>query len=186
MIPIRTTHLPPKILVLASENPVKIRAARRGFERAFPGESFVVEPVTVPSGVASQPFSDAETLRGAENRVARATEIRPDGDFWIGMEGGLMDEGESLVAFAWVVVRSASLAGRSRTATFALPERVAELVRSGHELGEADDVVFGRSGSKRKGGAVGLLTGNVIDRAELYEPSVVLSLIPFLNPELYP
>jgi non-canonical (house-cleaning) NTP pyrophosphatase len=30
------------------------------------------------------------------------------------------------------------------------------------------------------------LTGGVIDRAELYEPSVVLALIPFMNPSLYP
>ena len=139
----------------------------------------------MPSGVASQPFSDAETRRGAENRAARAAELRPDADYWIGMEGGLVDEGELLVAFGWIVVRSASLAGSSRTATFVLPEKVARLVRSGTELGEADDVVFGRSDSKKRDGAVGLLTGNVIDRAALYEPSVVLALIPFLKPELY-
>jgi non-canonical (house-cleaning) NTP pyrophosphatase len=58
-------------------------------------------------------------------------------------------------------------------------------VRQGMELGDADDAVFGRSNSKQANGAVGILTGNVIDRAELYEQAVVLALIPFKNPELY-
>lgn len=180
-----TTTDRPRTVVLASLNPVKARAVRMGFERAFPGAGFRVETVSVPSGVARQPFSDGETLRGAENRAARAAELHPAAEYWVGMEGGLASEGESLVAFAWVVVRSAAACGRSRTATFALPEKVAALVRAGHELGEADDLVFGRVESKKKDGAVGLLTGGVIDRAELYEPSVVLSLIPFMNPGLY-
>lgn len=182
----RHTGLGPRTIVLASGNPVKVRAVRGGFERAFPGESFGVETVSVPSGVASQPLSDAETLQGAENRAARAADRRPDGDFWIGMEGGVAVEGEDLVAFAWVVVRSAAARGRSRTASFVLPEEVAALVRSGYELGHADDLVFGRVESKKSDGAVGLLTAGVIDRAELYEPSVVLALIPLLNPHLYP
>ncbi len=75
--------------------------------------------------------------------------------------------------------------GKSRTGTFRLPEPVARLVREGRELGEADDVVFGRSNSKQEEGAVGLLTGNVIDRAALYEHAVILALAPFKNPDLY-
>ena len=41
------------------------------------------------------------------------------------------------------------LAGKSRTATFFLPEEVAELVRQGQELGSADDIVFNVSNSKQ-------------------------------------
>jgi non-canonical (house-cleaning) NTP pyrophosphatase len=76
--------------------------------------------------------------------------------------------------------------GSGRTASFLLPEAVASLVRQGKELGEADDLVFERSNSKQENGAVGILTGDVIDRAALYEPAVVLALIPFKNPDLYP
>jgi non-canonical (house-cleaning) NTP pyrophosphatase len=68
---------------------------------------------------------------------------------------------------------------------FFLPPEIAQLIRQGKELGEADDIVFGRQDSKRKNGAVGLLTGNVIDRLELYEGAVVLALAPFKNPELF-
>jgi non-canonical (house-cleaning) NTP pyrophosphatase len=52
-------------------------------------------------------------------------------------------------------------------------------------LGEADDIVFGRSNSKQDNGAVGLLTDNVIDRAQLYEHAMILALIPFKNELLY-
>jgi non-canonical (house-cleaning) NTP pyrophosphatase len=34
-------------------------------------------------------------------------------------------------------------------------------------------------------GAIGLLTGNVIDRAKLYEHGVIMALVAFKNPENY-
>ncbi len=103
----------------------------------------------------------------------------------MGIEGGVEDVNGELHAFAWIVVRSASLQGKGCTGTFVLPPRVAELVHGGMELGDADDVVFQRSNSKQENGAVGLLTGDVITRASLYAHAVVLALIPFRNEELY-
>ncbi len=168
-----------KTVVLASGNPVKLRAAAMGFRRFLPAEDFDVVSISVPSGVPDQPGSDAETLAGAENRAVGAMEARAEADYWVGIEGGIEDDGEVMTAFAWVVIRSKSRRGRSRTATFSLPPEVADLVRRGHELGEADDIVFGRTNSKQEEGAVGLLTGGAIDRMGLYEPSVVLALVPF-------
>ncbi len=173
-------------IALASENPVKARAALRGFERMFPGRRFRVVEAPAASGVRDQPMSSAETLRGAHNRARGAAEVRPEADFWVGIEGGVEESGGALEAFAWIVVRSAERVGCSRSATFYLPEEVARRVRGGEELGLADDAVFGRSGSKQEGGAVGILTGDAIDRCELYAHAVVLALVPFKNPELYP
>jgi non-canonical (house-cleaning) NTP pyrophosphatase len=53
------------------------------------------------------------------------------------------------------------------------------------ELGEADDLVFGKANSKQQNGAVGLLTNDVIVRRTLYVPAVVMALIPFVKEELY-
>jgi inosine/xanthosine triphosphatase len=140
--------------------------------------------------VSDQPGSDGETLRGALNRAANAAAAAPEADYWAGIEGGIEERDGEMAGYAWIVVRGQGLAGSSRTGkgrtgTFFLPRRVAELVRQGLELGDADDAVFGRSNSKQENGAVGILTGNVVDRAELYEQAVVLALIPFKNPELY-
>jgi inosine/xanthosine triphosphatase len=172
-------------IVVASNNPVKIRAAIGGFRDAFPDGIFRVSGLDVASGVGDQPRTDAETLRGAEARAARAMAVAPNASFWVGIEGGVADMEERLAAYAWVVVRSRDRTGRARTGTFFLPEAVARLVRDGVELGEADDRVFGCIDSKREGGAVGLLTGGVIDRAALYQHAVTLALVPFRNPNLY-
>ncbi len=172
-------------LVVASTNPVKVQAAVNGFRRLFPEAEPNVITVSVPSEVAHQPLSDEETLRGALNRSNNARRVQPDADYWIGIEGGVQASHEELAAFAWIVVQSATLSGKARSGTFFLPPAVAELIRAGKELGEADDLVFGRSNSKQENGAVGILTGNVIDRAQLYEHAMILALLPFKNANLY-
>jgi len=174
-----------KTIALASSNPVKIRATLNGFRRMFPQEEFQVEGLVVPSGVPAQPMSDEETLRGAMLRAEAVSTLATGADYWVGIEGGVEDAGGEMSAFAWVVVRSGGLTGKARTGAFFLPPPVAELVRQGRELGEADDVVFGRSNSKQENGAIGLLTGNVIDRAGLYEHAVILALVVFKNVDLY-
>ncbi len=180
-----------KTVIVASNNPVKLQAAQEGFARMFPGEEFSFGAVSVPSGVADQPFSSEETLQGALNRAQNARGQTPQADFWVGIEGGVEDSPEGqltpgeLCAFAWVAVLSDGRAGKGRTGVLFLPPQVAALVHQGKELGEADDLVFGRTNSKQENGAVGLLTGNVVDRAAFYEQAVILALIPFRNPELY-
>ncbi|KAA3440079.1 inosine/xanthosine triphosphatase [Rufibacter hautae] len=172
-------------VVVASTNPVKVSAALHGLQAMFPQYEFVAEPISVPSGVSDQPMTDTETLTGAFNRVSNAFEAQPTADFWVGIEGGVQTLHTDLAAFAWIVVRSKKLVGKARTGMFFLPPAVAELVQQGVELGEADDRVFGHTNSKQKGGAIGLLTQNVVDRADLYEQAVKLALVPFRNEELY-
>ena len=169
-------------VVVASGNPVKSGATREGFSLAFPDSSIELATVSVPSGVPAQPMNDAETLLGADNRSAAAQSVFPDADYWVGIEGGIEDGPDDMMTFAWVVIRSAlpPRYGRSRTATLPLPADLAALVRAGHELGKADDLLYGRTNSKEHDGAVGILTNGVIDRLGFYAPSVVLALVPFL------
>jgi inosine/xanthosine triphosphatase len=171
-------------IVVASTNPVKIEAARRGFARMFPDAELDLCGVNVPSNVSDQPMTDAETLRGARCRAVNARAAKPEANYWIGIEGGIEDSDGTLMAFAWIVVLSSERSGRSRTATFILPDEIAALVHQGMELGDADDHVFGRSNSKQANGSVGILTGDVIDRTDFYTEAVSLALIPFVNPRL--
>ena len=116
--------------------------------------------------------------------MARPKQFRKQ-TIWVGIEGGIEDYGVEMAAFAWIVVKSRNLCGKGRTGSFFLPGEIAELVRGGKELGDADDIVFQKSNSKQKNGAIGILTGNVVDRTSLYEQAVILALVPFKNPELY-
>src|SRR4051794_16334037 len=159
---VRRSHMK---LVVASTNPVKLAAAAGGFRKMFPDVKFNIDGVHVESGVGHQPMNDHETLLGARTRAENARKVVVDADYYFGIEGGVQERDGVLEAFAWVVVISRDgKIGEARTATFQLPKRIAELVRAGVELGEADDRVFGRSNSKQTNGAVGLLTHDVVDR----------------------
>jgi len=174
-----------KTIIVASSNPIKIKAAEGGFFRMFPYESFTVRGFSVPSGVRNQPIGNLETLQGARIRAENARISIPGADYWVGIEGGVEEDNGELAAFAWIVIVSKSHCGKGRTGTFFLPEAVARLVRQGKELGEADDIVFSQTNSKQQNGAIGLLTGDVLNRTSLYEHAVVLALVPFRNPNLY-
>ena len=82
-------------------------------------------------------------------------------------------------AFAWIVVLTPHLLGKSRTGTFSVPEEVAALIRQGHELAMAVEEIYQQSQVKSTTGAVGVLTEGVIDRVQLYEHAMVLALVPF-------
>ena len=172
-------------IIIASKNPVKIQSTLQAFQAMFPTQPFEIEGVSVDSEVSNQPMSDQETLDGANNRVKNAKKQYPNADYWVGIEGGIIVNNGEMETFAWIIIHSKTMKGKARTCGFFLPPKVAALVRQGYELGDADDMVFGASNSKQTNGASGLLTGNVITRTKLYQPAVVLALIPFRNQALY-
>ena len=88
-------------IVVASQNPVKIGAAREAFATQFPGVELEMLAVDVDSGVGDQPMSDAVTRVGARTRAMRACEALPDADFWVGLEGGIEVLDDQLMAFGW-------------------------------------------------------------------------------------
>lgn len=151
----------------------------------FPDITWTVKGVSIPSGVSDQPKTESETRLGAQNRARGAQEKFPEGDFWVGIEGGIEDVQQDMHAFAWMTVIHNNHMGEGRTATFFLPPPVVALIRAGDELGVADDKIFGVSNSKQSNGAIGLLSGNVITRETLYVPAIVMALIPFKNRKLY-
>ncbi len=174
-----------KKIIIASKNPTKIQATRAGFGQAFGEQQFIFEGVDVPSGVSAQPMSDEETYQGALQRAKAAQEAQPEADFWVGIEGGCMPRYAQLEAFAWVLILTKTNQGFARTASFLLPPPIADLVAQGLELGHADDQFFGRTDSKKKNGAVGILTQNQLSRADYYAPAVLLALVPFIHSEIY-
>ncbi len=172
-------------IVVASLNPAKIEAVRSGFSRVFPDATLKIKGIAVSSGVSDQPMSDEETLLGATNRADNACKIHPEADFCVGLEGGLERTEHGLCSVPWVVVRKADRYGRGSTGRYFLPEAISKLVLEGKELGEADDIVFGRTNSKQSDGAVGILSKGLCSRSDAFVHAIVLALIPFMNPELY-
>lgn len=173
-------------VIVASTNPAKLEAAKIGFASAFPGQAFEFQCVKTASGVADQPMGDDETIRGARNRAANAKAAVPDADFWIGMEGGVEETSRGLAERAWMaVIGKNGVEGIGSSGTFYLPRAIADVMRTGKNLGDACDDVFAGTDSRQDNGAVGLLTKDAVKRAELYRHGIVFALIPFQHPDLY-
>ena len=62
------------------------------------------------------------------------------------------------------------------------PGRIAELIEAGMELGDANDQVFDTTDSKKQGGAYGLLTNGLYTRESIYYQTLVIAMVPFVNP----
>ena len=172
-------------IIIASRNPIKINATKLVFEQMFPNKIFQFEGVNISSDISDQPISNNETLKGAINRSNNAKIECMDADYWIGIEGGVEKKGNEMQVFAWIYIQSKEMVGKARTATFDLPKKIIELIDSGMELGDADDVIFNRRNSKQKNGAVGILTKDLIDREKYYTHAIIMALIPFNNMDLY-
>ena len=187
MTPIDTAHSDLRRIsrvAVGSTNPVKIGAVRAVLAMVAP--SATVEGVAAESGVPDQPWGDEETIRGARARAAGA--MRATGaQLGIGIEGGVVEaEDGSLRTCAWAVAVGAD--GRTGTGgslAMPLPPQVARRVSEGAELGHAMDELTGGRDTNRGAGAVGILTGGMIDRQRAYESLVTYALAPFLSTELW-
>lgn len=173
-------------IIVASHNPVKVNAARQAFETQFPGHSIEIGSADVDSGAGDQPASDTATRQGARTRAIRASEVIPNADYWVGLEGGIEVLDDQLMAFAWMAIKGPSGdISEARSVTLPLPPAIKKLVEQGMELGDANDRVFATINSKQGGGAYGLLTDGLYTRESIYVQTLIIALIPFVN-ELYP
>lgn len=180
-------------VAVGSTSPAKLRAVNAALEIAHEGHvgavpktefRFEVVGVAAASGVPDQPWGEEQTRKGALNRARAALEARPDAELALGIEAGVSEEpGWPLWTFAWIVVLDRDgRRGAARSATFAVPNGLADGVRSGLELGDALDTAYGLTRAKDGPGAVGVLTAGLIDRPELYRTAVLLALMPWLVP----
>ncbi|MDD9197269.1 inosine/xanthosine triphosphatase [Aliivibrio sp. S3MY1] len=168
-------------VIIASLNPAKINAVKTAFNQAFPNAVFSFTGVSVDSGVPDQPMSCIETKQGAINRVNNAKALSPGASFYVGLEAGI----EKNSTFAWMIIDNCEKVGESRSSSLPLPPAVITAVNQGKELGDVMDEQFNTNNIKQKGGAIGLLTNNLLTRSSVYQQALILALIPFLHPERF-
>ncbi|MGM3174450.1 inosine/xanthosine triphosphatase [Dickeya lacustris] len=165
-------------VVASTTNPAKIRAITLAFADVFGADNCRIEGVDVDSGVPSQPQGSVETRTGARNRVMRARQVRPEADFWVGVEAGI----EESMTFAWMVIENATIRGESRSASLVLPDSILQGISAGRELGDEMARLTGIQDIKRQGGAIGVFTDGKLSRTSVYYQALLLALVPFHNP----
>ena len=170
-------------LFVGSTNPVKINAVITAASETWP--DVLVEGRDVPSGIAEQPLSDAETRTGARNRAHAALaeglqllddpELAPEHKFkpsealGVGLEGGVFELDGELWSTVWVAV--VDVAGgifESNGARFKVPKLIADKIAAGDEMGPIVNKLFGGKDVRRTNGAIGVVTKDFIDRTEEY------------------
>lgn len=177
-----------RLVIVGSQNPAKVRPVQEVFARLEPDAVIVGQ--NVPSGVPDQPLGEEETRRGAVNRAWSALQIaesQQQVEAWgVGLEGGVrIDAAGNGWLFGIVAVAHADRLETVRTAEMRLPPPVLARVQGGEELGSVMDDLLGTVDVKRGVGSVGVLTGGLADRADVWRMGLVLALAPFLNAGLY-
>ncbi|MGF1727374.1 inosine/xanthosine triphosphatase [Photobacterium nomapromontoriensis] len=169
-------------IIVASTNPAKISAVETAFTQAFPDHAFEIQGISVVSGVRDQPMCADETLLGARTRVVNARQAHPNADFYVGLEAGM----DGALTFAWMVIESGDQRGEARSASLPLPPAALAKLQQGQELGDVMDDMFNQTNIKQKGGAIAMLTNHLLSRSSVYQQALILALIPFINPSLFP
>lgn len=172
-------------LVVGSQNPVKVNAARIAMDKVLGniGEQDVLG-IDAPSLVADQPMTEAETRLGAVNRVKACMQTQ-QADWYIAIEGGVDCFEDGPATFAYVAICNGKQWSVGRSANLPLPNSVYQALVNGEELGPVMDRTFNTVNVKQKGGAIGLLTNNLATRQSVYELAVILAMSPFNHASLF-
>jgi inosine/xanthosine triphosphatase len=173
---------PPRVVAVGSLNPTKLGAAVVVFAHLWPDAR--VEGVSAASGVREQPIGWQETEAGAVTRAETAAAAL-DTPYGVGLEGGVVFEGER----AWLMGVAAVASPRgpllARGATVLLPPVVARRVADGEELGPVVDSLTGLTDAKTGMGAVGWLTRGLLVREQTWVDTLARAAVPLLRPEWY-
>lgn len=170
---------------VGSHNPVKLKAVEMAFKKVWPNKEWIVMDSDVESGVADQPMSDEESIKGAKNRAKQAIE-KTGADYGVGLEGGLQKIGDNYFDGGWIVVRDKQGdEGIGSTLRMPVSEKMIDMINQGMELGTVDDIIFNKSNCKQAEGHFGLMTNNAVTRTKGYVDGVISALSRFIHPEIF-
>ena len=175
------------VVAVGSTNPVKIAAVRNVLSRIY--DYVEVVGVKVSSGVSDQPLSIDETIIGAINRAKRARD-KIDADLGVGIEAGLVRTPHTLSGYIDVqycaIVDRRGLITLGHGPGFEYPPCVVKrILAEGRTAGDVFEELTGIREIGRKIGAIGYLSGGLMDRTKLSEIAVLMAMIPRLYRELY-
>lgn len=170
-------------IAIGSTNPVKVGAVTAAVHPIWPHAT--LHAVAVDSGIRAQPLSDEEAILGATNRARQALTIT-GAALAIGLEGNTHETEHGMFGTGWAVALDrAGILGIGGSGRFLLPDRVAQALRQGTELGPLMDALTGEQNTRQRQGAIGIFTNHLMTRQDALETAVLFALTRFLNPDYY-
>ena len=161
-------------------------------DSAWRDANIVARPVKI--GAPAMPLTDWELMSGARQRALAVREIlleqKLGADLYVGLEGGFHSisvEGEwHTFLRGWAFVTDGSRGSFGMSPSIEVPDPIVKDVISGkRELGIVIDEVAGLRDVRSKQGAWGVLSRDLLTRADSFEAALIAAFAPFYNATLY-
>jgi inosine/xanthosine triphosphatase len=185
-------------IALGSERAAKVEAVRACVARigtvdeAWVGAEVVARGVE--TGVPVMPLSGEQLMRGARNRAEAVRELllkeATSAELYVGLEGGFHSveiEGRwHTFLCGWAYVTDGERGSYGAAPSISVPDFIARSVVDGQrELSEVIDQVTGGRDVRSRQGAWGVLSNELLTRADSFEAALVAAFAPFYNRRLY-
>lgn len=185
-------------IALGSSRAAKIMAVRAGVARLATVDATwdKAELVarTVETDAPAMPLTDSQLMRGARLRAEAVQQLlldeRDSAHFYIGLEGGFhsitLDGERRTFLRGWAYVTDGGRGSYGAAPSVEVPERIVRRVfESKRELGDIIDELAGAVDVRSRQGAWGILSRDLLTRAQSFETAVVAAFAPFYNAALY-
>lgn len=184
------THSHPHLTIaIGSQNKAKNLAVQTAFEKAFPNMTIETHGFNVESGIADQPTTDEESIKGAENRAHGALAKLATARFGVGLEGNTVTIAGRMYLHGWVAVveRGNPESGIGHSSGLELPQYLKQGIEAGHELGPLLQEMLQDEDNeiRHTQGTNGVLSGGLYTREQEFIDATMVALTRFVKPEFY-
>jgi inosine/xanthosine triphosphatase len=186
------------VIALGSDRAAKVDAVRRSLERiASIDECWrgcEVMARGVETSAPAMPLTDAQLARGARQRAQAIREMLlkegVSAQLFVGLEGGFhsfeLDGRWHTHLRGWAYVTDGVRDGVGVSPSISVPDFIARRVTEGGvELSAVIDDVAGERDVRSRQGAWGVLSRDLLTRAESFEAALIAAFAPFYNEKLY-
>jgi inosine/xanthosine triphosphatase len=166
-----------KKIIVGTKNRAKLSACKIVFDEAYGQDKYILEGIEVDTGVSAMPMTNQESYLGAHNRLIAAKDAEPNGDIYVGLEGGVEEgPGNGLYLLGWAVVMAANSGkvGVGHSGGVRLPNNIAKELKKGKELGPLVQEITGDVNNEIRHslGTNGLLTNGLYPRNREFEDAL--------------
>jgi inosine/xanthosine triphosphatase len=148
----------------------------------------------VETDAPAMPLTDSQLMRGARARSRAVRELlRGEGQsahLYVGLEGGFhtvtLDGTRHTFLQGWAYASDGTRGHFGIGPSVSVPDEVVRLVVVGRrELGEVVDELAGQRDVRSRQGAWGLISKELLTRADSFESALVAAFAPFYNAEMF-
>jgi inosine/xanthosine triphosphatase len=148
----------------------------------------------VETGAPAMPLTDYQLMRGARARAEAVRGLlRSEGetaDLFVGLEGGFhcvtLDGERYTFLQGWAYASDGRRGHFGVSPSVGVPEGIVRRVVTGRrELGDVIDEVAGERDVRSRQGAWGVISKELLTRAQSFESALVAAFAPFYNEELF-